>query len=63
MADRPACLAHLHLALVPGSDPISGSVTGPDGVPEDVHGWIELTCAIQRALDRSPAPEHQEDHA
>ena len=40
--------AHLHLAIDTGSEPISGSLTGPDEQPYRFSGWIELVEAIER---------------
>jgi hypothetical protein len=40
---------HLHLEIQPGSDPIAGSIGGPDEEPRSFSGWIELTEAIEAA--------------
>jgi hypothetical protein len=39
----------LCLHLEPGSDPISGSLTYPDGAERSFTGWIELTAALEEA--------------
>ena len=39
--------AHVHLVIEPGSDPIRGTLTGPDGQPRGFGGWIELVEAIE----------------
>ncbi len=39
--------AHVHLVIERGSEPISGTLTGPDGHPRGFNGWIELVEAIE----------------
>jgi hypothetical protein len=40
--------AHLHLAIETGSEPIAGSLKGPDEEPRKFSGWIELVEAIEQ---------------
>ena len=40
--------AYLHLAIETGSEPIAGSLNGPDDRPRKFSGWIELVEAIER---------------
>jgi hypothetical protein len=55
-------IAHVHLAIELGSEPISGSVGASGEVARRFDGWIELTAAIERARSQSrvataePAP-------
>jgi hypothetical protein len=52
--------AHLHVEIVLGSDPISGSVTAAGGQPSQFMGWIELAAEIEAArssADRARAGE------
>jgi hypothetical protein len=39
----------LQLSITPGSDPISGRLTGPDGQSRPFSGWLELSAAIEAA--------------
>ncbi len=48
--------AHLHLTIENGSEPIAGSLAGPDGKPHRFDGWIELVVAIENARHRLIAP-------
>jgi len=48
----------LRLELEPGAEPISGRLTGPDGVGEEFIGWLALSAALERvtrADDGGPA--------
>ena len=36
------------LELLPCSDPIAGTITGPDGRSTPFAGWLELVAAIER---------------
>ena len=38
----------LALELLPCSDPIAGTITGPDGQTTPFVGWMELVGAIDR---------------
>jgi len=38
----------LRLELEPGAEPISGRLTGPDGVGEEFIGWLALSTALER---------------
>lgn len=40
----------LQLELDPGSEPISGRLTGPDGGGEDFVGWLALSAALERLI-------------
>ena len=53
--------AYLHLAIETGSEPIAGSLNGPDDQPRKFSGWIELVEAIEQIRSNSgtaakPAP-------
>jgi hypothetical protein len=39
----------LNLVIETGSDPIAGSIAGPDEEPRTFSGWIELVDAIETA--------------
>jgi hypothetical protein len=45
----------LALELLPFSDPIAGTLTGPDGLRRPFAGWMELVGAIDRVHAQSPA--------
>jgi hypothetical protein len=49
LCDVEGTTNHLHLEIEPGSDPIAGSIRGPDEEPKSFSGWIELTEAIEAA--------------
>jgi hypothetical protein len=38
----------LRLELDPGAEPISGRLTGTDGVGVDFIGWLALSAALER---------------
>jgi hypothetical protein len=38
----------LRLEVDPSTDPISGSLTGPDGAGVDFVGWLALSAALER---------------
>jgi hypothetical protein len=44
---RPAISLQLSLAL--GSEPISGTISYPDGHAHHFTGWIELAAALEEA--------------
>jgi hypothetical protein len=48
MNDTAHRIAAVRIELKAGADPVSGWVTGPDGVREAFRGWMELTEAIER---------------
>ena len=48
-------VAHVHLAIDLGSDPITGQVSEAGAQGRDFSGWIELVEAIEDARI-SPAP-------
>jgi hypothetical protein len=39
--------AHVQLVIERGSEPIRGTLTGPDGQPRGFSGWIELVESIE----------------
>lgn len=39
--------AELHLSIEVGSDPVTGSVSGPNGEPQLFCGWMELVAVIE----------------
>ena len=43
------------LELLPGSDPIAGTITGPDGDVTPFSGWMELVGAVDRV--HAPTPD------
>jgi hypothetical protein len=45
--------AQLHLTIETGSEPIAGSLNGPDTEPRRFSGWIELVEAIERIRSSS----------
>ena len=47
---------HLHLTIETDSEPIAGSVAGPDEEPRRFSGWIELAAAIEYARSRFAGP-------
>jgi hypothetical protein len=49
LSDVAGTTTHLHLEIEAGSDPIAGSIGGPDEEPRNFSGWIELTEAIEAA--------------
>lgn len=41
-------------------DPLTGQLTGPDGIQHEFSGWMGLATAIERALElvvTPPSPE------
>jgi hypothetical protein len=50
--------AELHLSIEVGSDPVTGSVSGPNGEPQLFCGWMELVAvieAVRLGVDRAGA--------
>ncbi len=55
--------AHLNLAIDPGSEPISGSLSGPNQEPQRFNGWIELVAEIERVRSNGSARQENEQAA
>lgn len=53
-------IAHVHLAINVGSDPICGSLHTDEQWPQPFCGWVELAAAIEalRAA-QPPGPDHR----
>lgn len=47
----------LELELIVDADPMAGSVHGPGGESRSFSGWLELTRAIELALDAAGRPD------
>jgi hypothetical protein len=46
---------HITLELVPGSDPIRGSVSG-ETATHSFTGWMQLITVLQAAIEEDPHP-------
>ena len=50
-------MVRLELELIVDADPIAGGVHGPGEENRSFSGWLELTRAIELALDAAGRPE------